>query len=252
MNIALIGYGKMGRMIEQTALQRGHTIACRIDIDNQDEFASEAFRSADVAIEFTSPQSAWAGVQKCFEAGVPVVSGSTGWLPAHLDEVKSLTADGAHTLFWSSNFSIGVYLFAQLNKSLARLMARQEEYDVRMTEVHHVHKLDHPSGTAITLAEDIVAGIGRKDEWVTGTLTQADGTVVHEHEPSARQIAIDSVREGEVPGTHTICYDSAADSITIEHKAHSRQGFALGAVVAAEYAATHTGWLTMDDLMSAL
>lgn len=248
MRIALIGYGKMGHMIEQVALGRGHEVVCRIDVDNQEAFGSEAFLTADVAIEFTSPSVAWGNVQRCFEAGVKVVSGSTGWYSDHAVEVRRQCSELGRTLFWSSNFSIGVYIFGAVNRHLARIMNRFPEYDVRMEEVHHVHKLDHPSGTAITLAEQILSEVGRKSRWTAGTLTQPDGTTVTEHTPAADELAVDSIRRGEVPGIHSITWDSEADRITITHDAHSRKGFALGAVLAAEYTAAHTGLLTMDDL----
>ena len=250
MKIALIGYGKMGRMIEQIALDRGHEIVCRIDVDNQQDFQSEAFRTADVAIEFTAPTVAYGNVQRCFEAGVKVVSGSTGWMAAHSDEMRRQCSEEGQTLFWSSNFSVGVYLFGLVNRYLARLMNRFPEYDARMEEVHHIHKLDHPSGTAITLAEQLIKEVERKDSWTVGTLTQPDGSVVTEHTPQANELAIDSIRRDEVPGIHSITWDSEADSITITHDAHSRRGFALGAVLAAEYTASHTGLLSMDDLFS--
>lgn len=240
----------MGRLIEQIALERGHEIVCRIDVDNQQDFQSEAFRTADVAIEFTAPSVAWGNVQRCFESGVKVVSGSTGWMADHSEDVQRQCAAGGSTLFWSSNFSVGVYLFGAVNRYLARLMNRFPQYDARMEEVHHIHKLDHPSGTAITLAEQLLDEVERKDSWTVGRLTQPDGSVVTEHEPAANELAIDSIRRGEVPGIHSITWDSEADQITITHDAHSRKGFALGAVLAAEYTATHSGLLTMDDLFS--
>ena len=248
MRIALIGYGKMGHMIEQIALSRGHDIVCRIDIDNREDFRSEAFRTADVAIEFTAPAVAYDNVLQCFEAGVKVVSGSTGWMAAHADEMRRRCAEDGQTLFWSSNFSVGVYVFGAVNRYLARLMNRFTDYEPRMEEVHHIHKLDHPSGTAITLAEQLIAVVNRKERWILGTLTQPDGTLVCEHRPDANELAIDSIRRDEVPGIHSIRWDSPADSITITHDAHSRQGFALGAVLAAEFTASHRGWLTMEDL----
>lgn len=251
MKIALIGYGKMGHMIEGIALSRGHEVVCKIDIDNQQDFDSEAFRTADVAIEFTAPTVAWGNVQRCFAASVPVVSGSTGWMANHAEEVRRLCEQGGKTLFWSSNFSVGVFLFGLVNRYLARLMNNFPEYDVRMEEVHHIHKLDHPSGTAITLAEQILGEVERKERWTVGTLTQPDGTTETEHTPATGEMAIDCIRRGEVPGIHSITWDSEADAITITHNAHSRRGFALGAVLAAEYAATHTGLLTMNDLFNA-
>ena len=240
----------MGHMIEQIALNRGHEVVCRIDVDNQQDFHSEAFRSSDVAIEFTAPAVAYSNVQRCFDAGVKVVSGSTGWMAAHADEVRRQCAEDGKTLFWSSNFSVGVYIFGAVNRCLARLMNRFPDYDARMEEVHHIHKLDHPSGTAITLAEQLIDEVDRKDTWVIGSITQPDGTIVTEHTPAANELTIDSIRRGEVPGIHSIQWDSEADSITITHDAHSRKGFALGAVLAAEYTACHSGMLTMDDLFS--
>lgn len=249
MKIALIGYGKMGRMIEGIALSRGHEIVCRIDIDNQEDFQSEAFRTADVAIEFTAPTVAFDNVQRAFAAGVKVVSGSTGWYAAHEEEVRRQCAEG-HTLFWSSNFSIGVFIFGAVNRYLARIMNRFPEYDVHMEEVHHIHKLDHPSGTAITLAEQILEEVDRKQTWSLEDLTTPDGSVVREHTPGNDELGISSIRRGEVPGIHSITWDSEADQITITHDAHSRRGFALGAVLAAEYTASHEGLLTMNDLFN--
>ncbi len=245
MKIALIGYGKMGRMIEQIAIGRGHEIVCRIDIDNQQDFDSDAFRSADVAIEFTAPAVAYGNVQRCFERNMKVVSGSTGWMQQHAAEVKAQCEQGK-TLFWSSNFSVGVYLFGLVNRYLARLMNRFADYDVSMEEVHHIHKLDHPSGTAITLAGQILDELERKHDWQA----VLDGEMQAESQKSDT-LVIKSIRRGEVPGIHSICYDSTADSITITHDAHSRQGFALGAVLAAEFTASHTGLLSMDQLFEA-
>ncbi len=248
MKIALIGYGKMGKMIEKIAIGRGHEIVSIIDVDNQQDFDSKEFASADVAIEFTSPQAAYGNYLRAFSHGVKVVSGSTGWMKDHGDDVRHMCTEGGQTLFWASNFSVGVAIFSAVNRYLARIMNGFGQYDVSMEEVHHVHKLDHPSGTAITLAEQITAELDRKKAWTVGTLTQPDGTTVVENTPQADEIAIDSIRRDEVPGIHTIRYDSDADSITITHDAHSRQGFALGAVLAAEFTATHSGLLTIDDM----
>ena len=178
MKIALIGYGKMGRMIEQIAVARGHEIVSIIDIDNQEDFESDAFRSADVAIEFTAPQVAYGNYLKAWAAGVKVVSGSTGWLEKHGEDVRKACSEGGKTLFWASNFSIGVAIFSAVNKYLARIMNGFDAYDVKMVETHHVHKLDAPSGTAITLAEGILEEMDRKDKWVMGSLTAPDGTVL--------------------------------------------------------------------------
>lgn len=225
MKIALIGYGKMGHMIEQIARERGHEIVAIIDIDNLQDFDSDEFRSADVAIEFTAPQVAYGNYMKAWEQSVKVVSGSTGWLKEHKEDVERACNEEGKTLFWSSNFSLGVAIFSAVNRYLAHIMNGFEDYKVSMTEVHHIHKLDAPSGTAITLAEAIKEEIDRIDE-----------------------VPIESIREGEVPGIHSISYDSEADLITITHDAHNRKGFALGAVLAAEYTAQHQGFLTMKDL----
>jgi 4-hydroxy-tetrahydrodipicolinate reductase len=236
MKIALIGYGKMGRIIEQIALSRGHEIVSVIDIDNRDDFQSEAYKSADVAIEFTVPAVAVDNIRSSFAAGVPVVCGTTGWT-AVLPEIKKEIEVGGHTLFWSSNFSLGVNVFMAVNRYLAKLMNQFPEYDVAMTEVHHTQKLDAPSGTAITLAEGILEGLDRKSAWS------------EELQQSTEHLAIKSVREGQVPGIHTIRYESSVDSITITHDAKSREGFALGAVVAAEFTAGKKGLLGMKDLL---
>lgn len=248
MKLALIGYGKMGKMIEEIAISRGHKIVCIIDVNNQEDFESEAFASADVAIEFTAPHVAYGNYLKAWKAGVKVVSGSTGWLNEHGDAVRKACIEEGHTLFWASNFSIGVAIFSAVNKYLARIMNSFPQYDVQETETHHVHKLDHPSGTGITLAEEIVAELDRKTGWQTGSLTQPDGTVIPAAETDADKLTINSIREGEVPGIHSISYDSEADNITITHDAHSRKGFALGAVLAAEYTLNNKGLLTISDM----
>lgn len=234
MKIALIGYGKMGKTIGRIAQERGHELVSIIDIDNLQDFDSAAFKSADVAIEFTKPDTALENVKKCFAANVPVVSGTTGWDAAALkDEVEK---DGK-TLFWSSNYSIGVFIFNAVSKKLAQIMNGFTNYNVEMTEVHHIHKLDAPSGTAITLAEGILENLDRKTAWTK------------EKENSSTDLAIKSIREGEVPGIHSIRYESEVDSITITHDAKSREGFALGAVVAAEFTAGKKGFLGMSDML---
>lgn len=248
MKIALIGYGKMGKMIEQIAISRGHEIVSIIDVDNQQDFDSEAFASADVAIEFTAPQAAYGNYLKAFAKGVKVVSGSTGWMKEHGDDVRRMCNEEGKTLFWASNFSIGVAIFSAVNRYLAKIMNGFQQYDVEMEEVHHIHKLDHPSGTAITLAEEVIENIDRLDKWAVGTVQNPDGTIDGSKDVETGSLRIDSIRRGEVPGIHTIKYDSEADSITITHDAHSRQGFALGAVLAAEYAAEHNGLLTISDM----
>ena len=235
MKLALIGYGKMGHAIEQIARSRGHEIVSIIDVNNPEEFESEAFRSADVAIEFTAPSVALGNYRKAFAAGVPVVSGTTGWLE-HLSEIQEACRNG-QTFFYASNFSLGVNIFFALNKYLAGIMNQFPAYDVKMEETHHIHKLDAPSGTAITLAEDIIARLDRKNAWVEG------------REPSASEIGIKAIRRDGVPGIHTVQYESDVDTITITHDAKSRMGFALGAVIAAEFTCGKKGFLTMQDML---
>lgn len=235
MKIALVGYGKMGKTIEQIAVSRGHEIVSIIDINNPDDFESAAFKSADVAIEFTTPATAFDNYMKCFAANVPVVSGTTGWT-ARMSEIKEMCEKEGKTFFYASNFSIGVNIFFALNKYLAKVMNNFPSYDVRMTEVHHIHKLDAPSGTAITLAEGILENIDRKDRWTLETAEKATDLPIH------------AIREGEVPGIHEIIYESDVDTISIKHDAKSRAGFALGAVVAAEFTAGKKGFLGMSDL----
>ncbi len=239
MKIALIGYGKMGHEIEKIALDRGHQIVCTIDLGEEYKFESDDFKSADVAIEFTSPESAFNNYKRAFAAGVAVVSGTTGWLE-HLDEIKKECSDNGKTFFYASNFSLGVNLFFALNKKLAKMMNKYDDYDVTMEETHHIHKLDAPSGTAITLAEGVIENLDRKEGWM---LDKAEKDA---------DLQITSFREGEVPGIHTVIYDSEVDSITITHDAKSRKGFALGAVVAAEFTNGKKGFLGMQDLLGDL
>ena len=249
MKIALIGYGKMGKMIEEIARSRGHEIVSVIDIDNQQDFESPEFRQADVAIEFTNPTAAYGNYLKAWAQGVKVVSGSTGWMKDHGDDVRHECEANGKTLFWASNFSIGVAIFSAVNRYLAKIMNQFPQYDVEMEETHHIHKLDHPSGTAITLAEEIVEALDRKSDWEPGCVVQPDGQVLGQVVGDSRDmLRINSRREGEVPGIHTVKYDSVEDCITITHDAHSRRGFALGAVLAAEYTKDHSGLLTISDM----
>lgn len=229
MKIALIGYGKMGHIIESFALQRGHEIVCIIDKDNTHDFTSEAFASADVAIEFTTPKTAETNILQAWKAGIPVVCGTTGWDVESIKQqlLHNTTQPLHHTtpaLMWSSNYSIGVNILFALNKQLAKFMEAYPAYTPHMTEVHHIHKLDAPSGTAKTLQE--VIGEERLP--------------LH---------TIESIREGEVPGIHTVTWDSEVDSITISHSAKSRQGFALGAVIAAEWMKGKTGYHTFEEVI---
>lgn len=237
MKIALIGYGKMGKTIEQVALKRGHEIVCIIDKENQADFESAAFASADVAIEFTMPTAAIDNYRRAWRAGVPVVSGTTGWT-AQLPDIQHEIEQGGHTLFWTSNFSLGVNIFFELNRHLAHLMNRFPNYEPSMTEIHHTEKKDAPSGTAITLAEGIVDELDRKSAWVLGAKN------------SANELPIEAVRRGQVPGTHIVRYDSDADTITIAHEAKNREGFALGAIFAAEFVKGRKGFYTMHDLLN--
>jgi len=236
MKIALIGYGKMGKTIERIARERGHEIVAVIDVNNTDDFDSAAFKSADVAIEFTVPQVALSNYRRAFASGVAVVSGTTGWTE-ELPQLKREIEEGSKTLFWSSNFSLGVNVFMAVNKYLAAIMNKFPNYNVEMTEVHHTQKLDAPSGTAITLAEGVLENLSRKNVWVKEAQTKPE------------ELAIKSIREGQVPGIHTIRYESEVDSIEITHDAKSREGFALGAVVAAEFTAGKKGFLGMEDML---
>lgn len=237
MKIALIGYGKMGHEIEKIAIDRGHTIVSIIDVNNVSDFDSPEFKSADVAIEFSTPHSALDNYRRAFAANVPVVAGTTGWLE-HIDEVKKACAEDGKTFFYASNYSLGVNVFFAVNKYLAKIMNGFTNYDVKMEEVHHIHKLDAPSGTAITLAEGVLENIERKDRWVLET------------EEKKTDLAIHCIREGEVPGIHEIIYESEVDVISIKHDAKSRKGFALGAVVAAEFTKGKKGFLGMKDMLN--
>ncbi len=246
MNIALIGYGKMGKEIERIALKRKHNIVCIIDKDNIDDMNSPEFRKADVAIEFSTPDSALSNVKKAFANCVKVVSGTTGWYEQNEEEMRELCGRG-NTLLWASNFSLGVAIFSAVNKYLARIMNDYTAYDVVMNETHHIHKLDAPSGTAITLANTIIDNVERKDSWAKGSLITPEGVSPSE-DIEDNKIKINSIREGEVFGIHDIEYSSEADEIKISHLAKNRSGFALGAVMAAEYAHKHHGLLTIKDL----
>lgn len=248
MKIALIGYGKMGKEIERIALDRGHEIVSIIDINNREDMNGEAFASADVAIEFTAPSVAYDNCVQAMQAGVKVVSGSTGWIHQHEEEMRSLCENEGKTLFWSSNFSLGVAIFSAVNKYLAKIMNRFEGYSVEMEETHHIHKLDAPSGTAITLGEGIIANLDRKSSWVLGDITNPDGSITKGVDANENELRINAIRRDEVPGIHTVRYESAADSIVITHDAKNRSGFALGAVLAAEYVSEHSGFLGMKDL----
>jgi len=236
MKIALIGYGRMGHEIENIAISRGHEIVLTIDIDNSNEFTHENLIKADVAIAFTIPETAVECYLKCFDSGIPVVSGTTGWIDKW-DKVVSYCKEKNTAFFYSSNFSLGVNIFFELNKLLARLMKPFTQYEAEMVEIHHTKKLDSPSGTAISLAEDLIS----EREDIIGW--------VNESTHGSHQLGIISVREGDVPGIHTIKYDSDVDSIEITHNAKNRSGFAFGAVLAAEFVAGKKGIFSMRDLL---
>ena len=236
MNIVLLGYGKMGKEIEKIAFERNHKIVLKVDENNAATVTGKELSSADVAIEFSTPHTVEANIYKCFKVNLPVVVGTTGWY-ANFEKIKSDCLSSNSGLFYATNFSVGVNLFFKVNKYLAELMNKYPEYNVSMEEIHHIHKLDKPSGTAITLAEQIIQKIDRKSGWS-----------IENQNPDT--LFIKDIREGEVPGTHIIKYSSSVDDIEIMHKAHNRKGFALGAVLAAEYMAQKkTGIHTMSDLI---
>ena len=241
MKIALIGYGKMGRAIESIAIERGHDIVLKISVDNLGDFTAENLKQADVAIEFTGPESAVANIEKCFAAHVPVVCGSTGWLK-HLPEVQATVEKQKAGFLYASNFSLGVNIFFEVNTLLAKLMARQKDYTVLLKEIHHTAKLDAPSGTAISLAQQILGENSNKKNWYSITdLAEID--------QKDQAIPILSERIDPAPGTHSIVYSSGIDDIEITHTAHNRKGFALGAVIAAEFLAGKKGIYTMKDVL---
>jgi len=236
MNIALIGYGKMGKAIEEIALQKGHTIGLKIDIHSMDQFTNKKLQQCDVAIEFTGPHSAVENIITCLNAGLPVVSGSTGWLK-HWEEVKEVCDKNNGSLLYASNYSVGVNIFFEVNKQLAQLMNQHADYEVSMVEIHHTEKKDAPSGTAITLAEQIIENIGRKKQWVNQVSL------------SPEELPIISERIDPAPGTHIVKYSSAIDDIEITHTAHNRKGFASGAVLAAEFLHDKKGIFSMKEVL---
>jgi 4-hydroxy-tetrahydrodipicolinate reductase len=237
MKIALIGYGKMGHMIEELATAKGHEVVLRIHIDNTEEFTKENMAKADVAIEFTAPESAYENVLKCLSFGIPVISGSTGWndnIPDAVKRCKELNGTFLH----ASNFSIGVNIFFEINRLLARLMSAQPDYETELKEIHHTQKKDSPSGTAVTLAEQILSELVRKRRWVNAP--------THNKE----ELSIISERVDPAPGTHVVRYSSEEDAIEIIHTAHNRKGFALGAIQAAEYIHDKQGVFSMKDVLN--
>ena len=231
MKIALFGYGKMGKMLEQIGMERGHEIAAKIDIDSREVNFSEI----DVAIDFSTPDAAFENIKSCFKHGIPVISGTTGWLDRY-EEAVNLCVENNGGFIYASNFSLGVNIFFELNEYLAGMMKNLVQYTVSMEEIHHTQKLDAPSGTAITLAEGIMAKTNYEG-WALDT-------------EQSGKIRINSVREGDVPGTHTVSYGSKVDNISIKHTAHGREGFALGAVIAAEWILGKTGVFSMRDVLN--
>jgi 4-hydroxy-tetrahydrodipicolinate reductase len=236
MKLAVIGYGKMGKAIEEIALHKVHEVIIRIDQPNLNEFTRENLSKADVAIEFTGPHSAYENVKKCLEFGVPVVCGSTGWIE-RIDEIKKICADTNGSFIYSSNYSVGVNIFFEVNKKLAALMAQHKEYEVILEETHHTQKKDAPSGTAITLAEQILEQVKRKKQWV------------NELSDHPEDLEIISQRIDPAPGTHSVKYSSAIDNIEIIHTAHNRKGFAGGAMLAAEFLKDKKGFYSMKDVL---
>lgn len=232
MKIALLGYGKMGKAIEEIAIERGHEIVLRVGREDKEY----DIKQADVAIDFSIPSSAFQNITHCFNNGIPVISGTTGWLH-HYEEAVALCKQNKGAFIYGSNFSVGVNIFFELNAHLAKLMNRLEDYKVSMEEIHHTQKLDAPSGTAISLAEGIIKNYDTKTGWALENAAED-------------QIEITAKRIANVPGTHTIFYKSAIDTITISHEAHNRKGFALGAVLAAEWIQNKKGVYTMKDVLS--
>ncbi|MDH5365759.1 MAG: 4-hydroxy-tetrahydrodipicolinate reductase [Cyclobacteriaceae bacterium] len=233
MNIALIGYGKMGKAIEKIALKRGHEIVARVELgsDSLDEI-----KEAQVAIEFTQPESAFNNIKKCIDLGFPVLSGTTGWLDKK-EQIEEYCRNRKGTFFYASNYSIGVNLFFKINEIVAEIMNNNPQYNSSMEEIHHIHKLDSPSGTAITLAEGVLKHLKSKSQWQEG----------ESNNPNV--LPIYSKREGEVPGTHSVSYESEMDNITLTHTAHTRDSFALGAVMVAEWLHDKKGVLSMSNYM---
>jgi len=237
MNIAIIGYGKMGKMIERIATERGHQTVLTIDVDNLHDFTPENLAKAQVAIEFTKPATAFDNITRCLQFGIPVVSGSTGWYE-RLEEAKQLCSEHNGSMLCASNFSLGVNVFFEINRQLAKLMNRFPDYSAEIEEIHHTQKLDAPSGTAITLAESITNEISRYEKW----------NLIEEQDDAS--LPIRAIRKDNVTGTHSVKYSSEIDELEIIHTAHNRQGFAFGAVMAAEYIYNKKGVFSMKDLLN--
>lgn len=242
MKIVLLGYGKMGQLIERFAMKRGHEVVLIVDESNRSSITSEDLEDADMAIDFSTPDAALENISLCFESDLPLVVGTTGWYE-HLEEVKETCLDADQSLLYGSNFSIGVNIFFHINKMLAKAVNPYKQYDVQVEEIHHIHKLDAPSGTAITIAEGILENSDDKKSWVNSVEGSGEEII-----PKADELLIESLRIEEVPGTHTVLYSSEVDQIEFKHTAHSREGFALGAVIAAEWLFGKKGFYQVTEM----
>ena len=242
MKIAILGFGKMGQIIEQFATERGHDVVLKVNADNLEELTVSNLKNADVAIDFSTPDSVLQNIALCFDAGVAIVVGTTGWY-GRLQEVKNQCIEGNNTLLYASNFSVGVNVFFFVNRVLAKIMNRYPQYEVQVEEIHHTEKLDSPSGTAMSIAEGIIGELNRKNEWVNELIGSHSELIT-----KPDQLLIESHRIEDVPGTHTVIYSSEVDDIEFKHKAHSRAGFALGAVLAAEWVYGKNGFYDITDM----
>ncbi|MDB5117067.1 MAG: dapB [Mucilaginibacter sp.] len=245
MKIALLGYGKMGKIIEKIAVDRKHEIVLKIDYDNLHDLTAENLQKADAVIEFSTPATVLSNIDHCFNAGVPIVVGTTGWYE-QLPQIKQRCEDTNNSFIYATNFSVGVNVFFHINKILAKLMNKHPYYEVQVEEIHHVQKLDAPSGTAITIAEGIIENLDDKKKWIN--VLTADTNDNHTDNASPEDVLIESYRIDSVPGTHTVIYDSEVDTIEIKHTAHNRNGFALGAVLAAEWIQDKKGFFSVADM----
>lgn len=242
MKIVLLGYGKMGQLIERYALKRGHDVVLVIDENNRSSISPDELQDADVAIDFSTPDAALGNIDLCFEANLPIVVGTTGWYD-HLEDIRAKCLEGEYAMLYGSNFSIGVNVFFHINRLLANAMNPYKQYDVQVEEIHHIHKLDAPSGTAITIAEGIIDHTDEKDTWVNRVEGAAEDVI-----PKNNELLIESLRIEEVPGTHTVLYSSEVDQIEFKHTAHSRDGFALGAIIAAEWLQGKKGFYQVTEI----
>ncbi|GGE09593.1 MULTISPECIES: 4-hydroxy-tetrahydrodipicolinate reductase [Sphingobacterium] len=242
MKIVLLGYGKMGQLIERFAMKRGHEVVLIIDERNRNSITPEDLEDADMAIDFSTPHAALENISLCFESNLPLVVGTTGWYE-HLDEVKETCLEADQSFLYGSNFSIGVNIFFHINKMLAKAINPYKQYDVQVEEIHHIHKLDAPSGTAITIAEGILENNDEKKTWVNSVEGSGEEVI-----PKGNELLIESLRIEEVPGTHTVLYSSEVDQIELKHTAHSREGFALGAVIAAEWLLGKKGFYQVTEM----